>query len=311
MDHAGFRETLEKLYDAFPTYASLVMGILLLCLSAVGIYNDISDGTYTILTLSSWLIMMASGVFIVIVGRKDQVKTIGLYAISLGLTRVIVRCTAMDFNSFFSIAINFFPLLLAINLIYTGSHFALGRVIRRTSMMFTAIILALLDLVMLIFPGLMPPSRDPVAVSIECIMYFLLILILDTEQIRYGTSIGEHVMHLDRIRNSYRLDTGTFITPDVANNLMFRSGNLWTPMGDGVVEKEMTFVVVGDNTDIFITAQIWVGKTPMYLTVQSEQGSIIRANRLAVDHVKREGDKLHFYGKDGTDFRLSVKEVSE
>jgi len=308
MDRRALSRKAIHVYDVIPYYLGLAMGALLVVMGAVGVYNSMTEETKSVIVILSWILMLSCGTAILTLFRNNLVVTIGLYAVSLGLTRVAWRLTAMDMGSTISILINIIPLILAINLVYTGSSFTLGRVIRRTFMIATAVILAIVDLVMLLAPGFIPQSRDPTSITLECIMYFLLIIILDSEQIRYGTSIGTHVRHLDRIRMSHIIDKGSFITPEVANNLMFRTGYLWRYVGDPVVEKEMMFVIVGDNSDAFVTAQLWWGNSPMYLTIQSEPGSTVRANRLAIDTVIREDNMLHFYGRNGADFVLEVKE---
>ena len=135
MDWQSLKNKLEYLYEKFPVYLGVAMGFLLISLSTVNIYNLFTNEAYTFLNMTSWIFMLACGIFIIVIGWRNLVRTIGLYALSLGFTRLIMRYEQMDFSDLASTLILLIPFLLAANLMYTGSSFSLGRVIRRTSMM--------------------------------------------------------------------------------------------------------------------------------------------------------------------------------
>lgn len=301
-----------KAFKILPYALGIAMGILLLTYGGYLLYKDVYVSIEpSSLIVIAHIIMTISGLFIIIVGRRDLIRCIGLYAVSLGLSRFALRLDILDFDDMVPAAINCVMILLAINLMYTGASFCMGRVIRRLSMSITSIILAMIDLLMLVTDGsqsVLPftPYIDTNTRFVECIMYLVLLILLDTEFIRYGTSEGRIVTHLTRIRENYRMDDDAHINPIVAENLLNRDGNLWIRNNDGPVEREMTFTITGNTMEANVTAQIWKGHDGIYLTISSNPGSIIHANRIKVDVVRREGNVLHMYGKDGTDFIVGL-----
>jgi hypothetical protein len=206
---------------------------------------------------------------------------------------------------------NLVLLLLALNLVYTGISFARGNVIRRTPMMATAFAFIGLDVLMMALPlsllGIQ--TIDNTTRFIEVVMYVVLILMLDAEAIRFGTSDGRHARHLDRVRASYRAEPWAFITPDEADNLVRGKGPMWREVGDGFVEREMLLRVSGRDIETTILVQKWCGEEFYRFNVTPNTGTIVFANKLVVEKMVREENRIRFYGRDGTDFTYSVKEA--
>lgn len=312
MDKRIWRMRALKAFKVLPYALSVTMGILLLSYGGYLLYKDIyASAEPTWLIITAHVIMTVSGLFIIIVGRRDLIRCIGLYAVSLGLSRFALRLDILDFTDMLPAAINCVMIILALNLMYTGLSFCMGRVIRRLSMSITSIILAMIDLIMLVTDGtqsILPftPYIDTTTRMAECVMYLVLLILLDTEYIRYGTSEGRIITHLTRIRENYRMDDDAHINPIVADNLICLDGSLWIRNNEGPVDREMTFTISGQTMEANVTAQIWRGHDCVYLTISSNPGSIIHANRIKVDVIRREGDVLHMYGKDGTDFIVGI-----
>ncbi len=316
MDRETLKKSILSAYDAFPSAMAIIMGVLLCIYGIYRAYVWYAGDMISVLPLISASVMLVSGVFIVLLGRHDLVRTIGLYALSLGLTRFILRYELLDFSNVLLCIPPLFMMLLALNLMYTGVSFTRGYVIRRRNMMVTAAFFAIVDLILVISIGtelldfLIGPLRIDLNVRlIECLMSVVLLLLLDCRQIRYGTNLGRHAHDLDRIRNCYRLPQGPFIETEVADALLSRSGPQWKEIGDGTVISEMTFPLHSITSDVYITAQIWEGSDALFLTVSSTPGTILFTNRMRADEIVRTDDGIHIYGSDGTDFTVGVKEV--
>ncbi len=318
MDKENLKENVLKLYDAFPSALAVVMGVLLSLYGVYRMYLWMTDPAGTVLPAISAGVMIISGILIILLGRRDLVRTIGLYAISLGFTRFVLRYEILDFSDVVLFVPPMIMMALALNLMFTGISFTRGYVIRRKNMMLTAAFFAVADLVIILSNSWTDILMEILGITLridiyvrllECMMSVVLLLLLDCRQIRYGTNLGRYAHAMNRIRNSYRLPPGPSIEPDVADCLTARTGPGWKDVNDGTVVKEMTFPVHNIKSDIYITAQIWEGHDTIFMTVCSNPGSILLANRMRADEIIRTDDVLRIYGSDGTDFAVKVKEV--
>ena len=311
MNWEGLAEKMRRLFDLAPTIVSLSLGIVLV---AQGIYNaflGLKDGAVPLYFVAC-AIMAVGGALILLLYKKDLVRLTGIYAITLGSSRIITRYLALTSDSGTVVIVASAALmLLAANLIFTGISFTRGNVIRRTSMIITAGLLAATNMIVLTVLSLLGFfEEDPSGILgylLNFFMYMILVGMLDMEVVRMNTSDGKHATHLDRIRCSYTLDSDSTISPEVSEQLLSRSGPMWREVNDGIVQSEMVFGIKGRFLNSTVTAQIWKGKEQMYLTVTQKNGSVIYANRIKVDEIVRSEDRLCFYGRDGARFYLVIQ----
>lgn len=314
MDIQTFEKSLLRFYDRMPYILGFIMGLLLIFYGSAMLYAGITLESLSIMRGISSLISIFCGLMIILLFRRDAVRMVGLYAVALGFSRIVIRSEAMgEIENPILLAIQFLLLLLAINLVYTGLSFSFGRVIRRVSMMATTVILSLWEFIAAFGLGdadtvIGPAIGGSVGHIIVAAMYWVLVIMLDSKQIYFGSQEGVHAIKLERIRRSYRMDEESFITPDVAQGLMSRSGPLWKDVNDGFVEKEMTFLVNQRASEATVIAQIWSGHDAIYLTIVADPGSVIFANRQKVEEITMSDAQVHMYGRDGTDFTLKVQE---
>ncbi|MBQ3685308.1 MAG: hypothetical protein II933_02775 [Candidatus Methanomethylophilaceae archaeon] len=311
----GFQEFKVRMlgfYRTFPVAIAMVMGALMVIRGTWQLYGAMVNGG-TIPNMAAFIIMAVAGAFIILWGRRDLVRTVGLYAITLGLTRVLMRYDAIvnPSSNILVVIVSWILFLLALNLIYTGISFARGMVIRRASMIATAFAFIGLNVFLMALPlaAMGIQTLDNTTRFIEVVMYIVLILMLDAESIRFGTSDGRHAKHLDRVRASYRAEPWAFITPDEAENLLSGTGPMWREIGDGIVEREMVLRVSGRDIETTVVVQKWCGEDILRFNVTPNSGTIVFANKLAVERIVRDGVRIRFYGRDGTDFVYSVKEA--
>ena len=312
-DWQDVKERLLYIYSLGPSILGFIMGAMLVVRGCWGVYQYIYYPEISLVVGLAYIVMLVAGIFTICIGREDLVRTIGLYALTLGLTRALIRYDQlMQDYSLTNLLIRLPMMLLALNLMYTGVSFMGGRVIRRMSMMATTLIMAGVNMTLIMFVML---SGEEIGIQvdlpmlfIEAVMYMALIALLDSDQIRYGTSDGKHIRHLDRIRASYRIDKDSHISTAAADCLLKREGSLWKNIDDDVVKKEMTFTVSGRSIDSTIIAQIWKGHEQMYLSVVQKEGTIVYANRMKIDAIESDGKTISFYGKDGSDFRFLIED---
>ena len=313
VDRQEVKEKLLYIYSMGPAILGFIMGIMLIIRGSWGLYHFFALGDVSWVLGLAYGIMLAAGLFTIAIGKDDLVRTIGLYALTLGLTRTLMRYDQiMDDYSILNLLIRLPMMIVALNLMYTGVSFMGGRVIRRMSMMVTTFILIgvnmMLIMIVMMYDEDIGIEVDVPMLFIEAVMYMALIVLLDSEQIRYGSSDGKHIRHLDRIRASYRIDRDSHISSETADCLIKRDGSLWRIIDDDVVEKEMSFTVSGRSIDSTIIAQIWKGHDQMYLSVVQKEGTIVYANRMKIDIVESDGKTICFYGKDGSDFRFKIED---
>ena len=311
MNWEGLAEKMRRLFELAPTIVSILLGIVLV---AQGIYNILLDFKVEAPALYyvAHMIMTVGGVLIILLYKKDLVRLTGIYAITLGSSRILIRYLGLTSDSSTAIIVASAALmLLAANLVFTGISFARGNVIRRTSMIITAGILAATNMIVLAVLSVLGAfDEDPSGILgylLNFLMYMILVGMLDMEIVRMNTSDGKHATHLDRIRCSYTLDSDSTVSQEVSEQLLSRSGPLWKEVNDDVVQSEMVFGIKGRFLNSTVTAQVWKGKEPLYLTITQKNGSVIYANRIKVDEIIRNGNRICFFGRDGTKFYLVVQ----
>ena len=311
MNWEGLAERMRRLFELAPTIVSLSLGIVLVAQGIYGVYTGIRDGQVILYYVSN-VILAVGGSLIILLCKTDLVRLTGIYAITLGSSRLITRYLALtgDDVGTMTIVMSAGTMLLAANLVYTGISFSFGNVIRRTSMIITAGLLATANIVLMTILSVLGAFEEDPSGLIEYLlnffMYMILVGMLDMEAIRMNTSDGKHATHLDRIRCSYMLDTDSSITPEVSEQLLSRSGPMWRDVNDDVVQSEMVFNIKGRFLNSTVTAQIWKGQEQLFLTITKDNGSVIHANRVKVDDIVRKDDRLCFYGKDGARFYLAI-----
>ena len=314
MDWKDVRKGLLQVYDMAPTILGIAMGLILIVRGGWGLVHLFYFNDITMIEGVAFTIMLLAGILVTVMRRIDLIRTIGLYALTLGLTRVMLRYVQLSADpSLYSILIYLPMLILAFNLMYTGSSFMRGLVIRRMSMMITTFLLTAVNLVIIMLALTFEidiealTGSDYLSRFIEIVMYLILIVLLDSEQIRYGTADGKHIRLLSRIRSSYRIEKDSHITPVTAECLIKRDGPMWKEVNDGTVEKEMSFKVYGRTMDAVIIAQIWKGHDQLYLSVVQAEGTIVYANRMKIDVIEGDEKTIHFYGRDGSDFEFGIE----
>jgi hypothetical protein len=317
----NWKETRAKTDLAFDIISSMVGVLLGLAMIGQGIYRiyvGMEDGAEALYYIGNSVIIL-SGIAVVFLGTKDRIRMAGAYALGLGISRFMFRwneINATDDSRMIFVEVLF--MILALNLVRIGFYYIRGKVVSLLSLIVTASLMAGMDIFLIVLdqytdqlPFVLPFEIDPYFYMMNALMYVALIGLLDTRLIRENTELAKQAKVLDRVRSAYALEKDSYITEEAARCLLDRSGELWRDVDDGTVQSEMTFHIVHDDFTSTAVAQIWKGKDPLYLTVVYEGDSVFNANRLRIDDLRLSEGILYGYGKDGTRFRVLVKEGSE
>lgn len=306
------RQRLRRVMRKVPTVMCMAMGILMVVYGLVRMlfvdgYDEIDNKFITN------VIMIVGGVFLTLYWRRSLIRAIGIFAISLGLSRIAIFSDQIQNGNIVTVIPCCILMLIAIALVLTGISFAMGKAVRRKAMMFTTLLMLGLNLiyvtVLIVVAGGIIDFGPAFYVNnlVGGAMYIVLFYLLDSEEVRYGTFDGRHVRYLDRVRNSNRLDYVTWIPKDAAEALLDPANRLWKPLSGGPADSEFAFLIGGKTVTAHVIAQIWADDPRIHFTVHANPGSIITANRFAADVITRVGDTIRIISKDGTDITLKIQ----
>lgn len=296
----------------------VVIGIVMIAQGAYRVYLSVDDGMDIMFNLAQ-AVMIIGGIAVIALSFIDRIKMTGAYAMSLGLSRSLLRIYDLtDMSDVVLIIVEMAFLLLALNLVRIGFYFVRGLVVSRGTLILTASIMLATDILIIAVDqyteenlSFLPIDIDSYYYMLNALMYLALIGLLDTKLIRENTELAQQAKVLDRFRAAYTFEEKSSITTEAAGCLLERSGPLWRDVGDGTVRSEMAFTITGKDSKSDAVAQIWEGLDPIYFTVIHEGDSVFNANRFRIDEIVESDGILYGYGKDGARFKIAIKDEEE
>ncbi|MDO5861580.1 MAG: hypothetical protein Q4Q58_02105 [Thermoplasmata archaeon] len=271
-----------------------------------------------------WAYMLAyasfavCGTLIFVDKRRSLPRSVGMFAIGLGLFRIFSGLTYYRPHSY----INLFVLamfILGANLVVTGVYYRMGHSRAREYMIYTTVIMFFVYLAILLYIILGDTSFLPMeffgdyeaVITMLVIMYPVFILILDSETLRQTDWSEIHNKTLDSVRRTYYLDPEAAISRRDAETLMAGFGDRagWISLHDGgPAECEIRLPIENKGRSVLI-AQRWAGRDEMFVTMSDHwTGSIIQANRFAVVSAYIVDGHLTLNIPGGRFMRIAVKE---
>ena len=314
MNRESVNSAIVRFFEVSPFILGVSMAVLLMGRGVYGIWDLYDEGWRDWWLYLAHSITIVGGIISLVLSRYSIVRLIGVYAISVGISRIMIATAEAYYEgSLIMFMLTGALIIFSLNLIVKGISFAAGNVIGRKTMMLSSMVLAAgyLTLVLIQFDfgnifGIVDAEDNQYQYLMNFFSYIILVVMLDLDSLRYGTRVGKHISNLDHIRGTFAFDSQAFIDTDAARCLLDRSGGLWKTIDDPVVESEMVFEIGGRVMHSTVTAQIWKGESPIYLTITYEDGSVLLANRAAVDYVFESDGKLHLMGRDGTRIVLAM-----
>ena len=318
IDWEKTRYNTDRAFNILSICVGIVIGVVMFAQGAYRVDLNV-DGGMDILFNLAQAIMIVGGIAVVVLSFIDRIKMTGAYAVSLGLSRTLLRIYDLsDMSEILLIIVEIVFLLLSMNLIRIGFYFVRGLVVSRGTLMLTASIMLATDILIIVidqyseeYLELLQIDIDAYYYMLNALMYLALIGLLDTKLIRENTELAQQAKVLDRFRAAYTLDDKSNITREAAGCLLERSGPLWRDIDDGTVRSEMAFTITSKDSRSDAVAQIWEGLDPIYFTVIHEGDSVLNANRFRIDKIVESDGILYGYGKDGARFSIVIKEEED
>lgn len=224
--------------------------------------------------------------------RRSFIRSVGLYAFSMGVTRIGFAIPLIKSGVAPTMAMGWLIFILASNLVISGYTLLSGTVRGRFGMMAGSSVMLLLYLeyfALLMFVGfdIKDILSEYTTQVIACAMYGLLVWLLDTDEIRYGDKLTRHIAILQSIDNTYRAVELMSIGASDARILTDPEFKGWKVVEDGgPAEREFRFVSASRLGTSHVTVQKWKDSDDLYFTVCAhEGGATVMAERFPVKRI--------------------------
>lgn len=294
-------------------WAVYLLAAVLISVGAYELYlvytADYSDQWGFIDETYSAIIKIVMAEFILFDPKKNVLRAVGFYAISLGITRVISAISTLSFVSDISLAVGGITLFMGANILISGYSYLKDTTRGRTGMIIGTGSLALLQTIMLMLSyesyrmtGFI--KFDELIPSILLLFqYIVLLLILDTEEVRYGTLMEKTNTRVESIRVTNTVENDFALRKEDAEVMvnMFSDRSSWQqPTIGGRVESEKRVLMVDGRIQSWMILQKWKGSDKIYATMANDpDGSILAAKRFTIHRVVSDND-----GEEITSVRL-------
>ncbi len=242
--------------------------------------------------------------FILFDPKKNVVRTVGFYAMSIGISRVIMSISTLAMVSTISLAIGLVTLIMGANLLYSSYKYLSDTSRGLLGMILSTSVLALLQVAIILvnyqtklMTGI-PLYENTAPIIIGFFQYLILLLILDTKEIKYSTLLQQINTRVERLRLTNIAENSLMLKRDDGLILkhMFDDRSSWEPLTDGgPVESEKRLILVKDRIKSVMILQKWKDHDIIYVTMANdESGSVMVANRFSVSEVFADGDDTEF-----------------
>ncbi len=321
------RDFFERTYDFVRLAVERSAGIaivaiaFLMILSAVIYVLRIHMGEIepTISKILAFLSLTVAGILILTDDERSLPRSVGFYAIGLGFYRALSVVGNLVPHGRLNI-IYYVMMALGINMVISGRAYIKGATRARKTMIASSSALLVINMLFIIYLYHGGSSMYEIFMSYPMnfmltILYFILILILDSDKLRRLDWLEVHGRTVDGIRRTYHLDgNATIYRSDWAvlgSGLSDVSG--WDPVTDGgPAERECHVSIRNGRGRSYITAQRWKGRDEMFVTISDHPGgTIIQAARLTITGIETEDDDIRLFSPDGTFMQLQLEDDPE
>ena len=288
--------------------------------------ESVDSAHFKIYVLSS-TIRMSFAIVMFLDPNKTVPRTIAFYAFALGMGRLISYFPNLFEQDNAAFIIGIIMVIMGGNLSYSGFRYMSGNTRGRTGMSVNATlqisIIIFLEMVPYIINSIagvpieMDAGSDVIRDAVSVIQYALLLLMLDTAEVKYGTPLEKMNSRLDSVRMSYTLDSGLRLDRQQAIILkhMFDDRVTWTVLSDeGPAECEKVITLKDRNSYMYMTLQKWKNSHVIYVTVAGSNTTVINANRFHITSVAADLDddrlftSLRFFDEEKMVMNVAVEE---
>lgn len=287
---------------------SKLLYVLVLVLLASGTYeiyrvatSDYSDDWLLLGATYSAVIKILMAEFIIFDPKKSVVRGIGFYAMSIGLSRLLNSIQTLSDVSTVSFAIGVVTLIMSVNILYSSYKYMNDTARGRNGMITSTSVLAVIQIAMLVILfqserlGLGEADKGQVVpMTITLLQYLLLLMILDTKELRFSTLMEKINTRVEsaRVTNTLEYDKGLRRSDVVVLKHMFDDRSCWHNVDDGgPVECESRIRIVDGRTPSCMILQKWKDSERIHVTVTNDDsGSMILAKRFSVSRVVSDSE---------------------
>jgi|GEM_PF-6661774 len=290
---------MEKTIQTSKYHIVYLLAFILILTSAYDIYKVYEAAyvdTWGLLDdIYSAVIKIIMAEFILFDPKKNVWRAIGFYAMSIGLTRLISSYSMISSIDPTSLAFGLITLLMGVNILISGYRYMNDTTRGRVGMMASTWMLLTLQLVILVMyfqtwklMGSIEMSNIAQSV-ILMIQYITLIIIMDTDEIRYNT-ITEKVstrlqsaMMASNVERKFELDRkNAYVLKH-----MFDDKSSWNQItNDGPIESEKRLTIKDGRVQTNMILQKWKDSENIHVTMVNDgSGTIVAATRFSVSDI--------------------------
>ncbi len=244
---------------------------------------------------------MIMGFCILFDPRKNLLRAVGFYAFALGFNRLLVSFPYLTNSNQIYFVVGIVFVGMSCNLMYSGINYLNETSRSRTGMVTTTSLMALLQIALLAFmykTEVQAPWEKVAPYVVSLFQYITLLIIMDTEELRFGSSLEKSNTRIESVRVIHSLERDLKINESDAMTLlrMMDDRSDWEPVEDGgPVECEKRLRIVDKRIPSVMIMQKWRDSEKIHVTmINNDVGSIIAANRFSVTDVVPENDTEDF-----------------
>ena len=318
----GFKDWMLNLIGKLTPALTKFMGLALIFNSMLLVYADYrSVGHIEFLTAVSTVATVFLATLILIDFSFNLNRTMGLYAMSLGISRIFKYGSHLGDGTGITFAYSLVMFGFAINMCVTAYTYLVNSVRGRFGMMFNSTVTLILSVCQILYISLVENKgfqyvlvNDPDSISI-IVLYVILLLMLTSAPIRMNTKGEKNVRTLNQIRLTHTCSPKSRILQKDADVLVkaFDDRSEWRKVCSGPVECEYKFRIIHKVEEYtYVTVQKWKDSNEIYFTLSDHlEGSITDAYRFKIDmiYIKTDGSKapmLVMQNNDGLFMRVNI-----
>lgn len=318
------QKTVQAYIDAAKNRVTYILaGIIILSALAdiadMVVFDDMDAAVSSTIVA---IVKLGMGLLMLFDPKRSLMRTVGFYALTLGISRIIASLSMLGNSSNFIFVIGIVVVAMGVNLVYSGYSYLQDVSRGRFGLIFGSSVLAIIWTAMLVTSvtgafGVETDTGSLIVNVVYLIQYLLILLIMDSDDFRFSSWNEKSVRKIGDIRVTHTTTPGTYIERQDAKIIkhMFDDRSSWSPLDDGgPVECERKIRMADDKITSVMIMQKWRGSDRIYITVVTDDdGTILQANRFSVtDVLADDADDERFMNvrlfSDGTMLsNLSVK----
>ena len=308
------RENRERKYNTLPTlilaFMMIITGTMMVIVRVFGFEHD--DSSYfvedTYFGLAGRAILILGGLVILYFRKKGNYFAVGLYALTLGLSRIIRSLPGLVDESDFSFYLSLVFIIIGGNLAWGGYNHLTVKTRNPATMRYMS--LALLAIFGFALGYTAYSGGDVVDAFLSDInimaylpLYAGLLIVLYSKEIMENIPLARVSRFLIDVSSNGYVGDWIVISEDDVRTIEegFSGGGSWkTTVISGITVREATVSFWAHNGDKDVILQRWSDSDLLYFTVINDRtDSFIGGQRMQATGYRIEGDRMYIYDSIG------------